>query len=139
MRIRTQFVLGFVLLAVVPLAAIVAYSYVSSQAAVRRAVAAEAAELTEEMQGRMDDVQQDLRTRVEAMGTLPFGRMMESPPEDASQDKRWLMGRMLSKLGEAAPLVESFEFIAAPFLEEEVAIPGTRIVQLLSRTDSREE
>lgn len=119
MRIRTQFVFTFVLLAVVPLAAIVAYSYLSSQAAVRRAVAAEAEGLTAEMQGRMDDVQRDLRARVERVSALPFNRMMDESAEGADDGKRWLMGRMLSELGEAAPLVESFEFVVTPSAEEE--------------------
>jgi len=53
MKIRTQLVLAFLLLAVVPLAGIVLYSYYSSLRAVRRAAETEARTLTREMDGRL--------------------------------------------------------------------------------------
>ncbi len=60
MKIRTQLNLALFLLAVVPLAGIVAYSYVSSLRAVREAVEQDAADLTREMEERLAAIGSDL-------------------------------------------------------------------------------
>jgi serine phosphatase RsbU (regulator of sigma subunit) len=109
MKIRTQLVVTFFLLAVVPLASIVAFNYISSLRAVRRAVQEESAELTLEMERRMTLVREDLALKMSRVGSLPFGRLMSKTEEEAQ--KRELMGRALNELGEAAPLVERFEFV----------------------------
>lgn len=109
MKIRTQLVLTFLLLAVVPLAALVAFNYISSKRAVRGAVEKESAELTREMERRMDLVRQELALKMSRVGSLPFSRLMSQTEQEAQ--KRELMGRALNELGEAAPLVERFEFV----------------------------
>ncbi len=114
MKIRSQLVLAFLFLAVLPLTGIVLYSYASSRRAVRQAVWAEAAQLTEEMQMRMASVQEDLKRRVERVGHLPFTKVMEMPEHEAEGERRAFMGRLLDELGEAAPLVRSFEFVPEP-------------------------
>ena len=64
MRIRSQLVIALLLLAIVPLAGIVLYSYTTSLRAVRQAVEAEAGELARDMEVRMDSVQQNLEHSV---------------------------------------------------------------------------
>ena len=54
MRVRTQLILAFLLLAVVPLTGIVFYSYLTSQRAFRQAVAAESTVLAEEIGDRLN-------------------------------------------------------------------------------------
>lgn len=114
MKIRTQLIVAFLLLAIVPLTGIVLYSFLSSRAAVRRAVEAEASVLTAEMQERMDGIESDLRRRVEKLGDLPFTTFLPVPGEKAPATTDAFFGKFLSEMGEAAPLVESFEFTPMP-------------------------
>lgn len=72
MKLRSQLILAFLLLSVVPLTGIVLYSYVSSLGAFRQAVEAEAREMTEQIGQRMAAMTADVHRRVEGLGTLPF-------------------------------------------------------------------
>ncbi len=121
MKIRTQLIIAFLLLAIVPLTGIVLYSFLSSRAAVRRAVEAEASARTAEMQERLNAVTSDLRRRVERLGDLPFTTLLRAQGEKAPAPTGAFFGRFLSEMGEAAPLVESFEFTPMP--EEPPAPP----------------
>ncbi|MFQ5351070.1 MAG: hypothetical protein ACE5EG_11555, partial [Thermoanaerobaculia bacterium] len=82
MKIRTQLVLALFLLAVVPLAGIVLYSYVSSRRAVREAVEHEAAELTREMEQRVAEIGSDLNRRVERVGAMPVWRSLAEETDE---------------------------------------------------------
>src|SRR2546426_10549509 len=72
MKLRTQLILAFLLLAVVPLGAITLYSYRSSARALRRTVETESARLAEEMNERMTFVTAGLSRRIDLLETLPF-------------------------------------------------------------------
>ena len=65
MKVRTQLVLAFLLLAVLPLMGIVLYSYSTSRRAFRQAVEAESWMLAQEMSDRLDSVRGDLSERAE--------------------------------------------------------------------------
>jgi len=56
MRLRTQLAIAFFLLAVLPLLGVTLYTWLGSQRAFRRAVAAEAGDLATEMSTRVDVV-----------------------------------------------------------------------------------
>ncbi|MCP4658134.1 MAG: HAMP domain-containing protein, partial [bacterium] len=114
MKIRTQLIVAFLLLAIVPLTGIVLYSFLSSRAAVRRAVEAEVGARTAEMRERMDAVDSDLRRRVERLGELPFTTLLRARGEKSPAPPEAFFGKFLSEMGEAAPLVESFEFTPMP-------------------------
>ena len=114
MRIRTQLILVFLLLSVLPLGGLVLYSYVTSQRALEAAAKAEADQMTAEMQSRMADVQADLGRRVERIGALPFLDLVDAGVPGAAPDRRELHQRLMAELGEVAPLVDSFEFMPAP-------------------------
>lgn len=112
MKIRTQLTAAFFLLAVLPLAGIVLYTYLSSRAAVRRTVEAEADAMTREMSTRMASVNEDLARRVERLGELPLGSRLErasTPAEVAA-----LEVEMARVMGDSAGLVRSFEFVPVP-------------------------
>ena len=109
MKIRTQLVLALFLLAVVPLAGIVLYSYVSSRQAVREAVEQDAAELTREMEERVAEIGSDLNRRFQRVGAMPVWRSLTE--EDEARDSA--VGMVLSELGEVAPLLRSLEFVPA--------------------------
>ena len=115
MKLRTQLVLAFLLLAIVPLTGIVLYSYYSSLRAVRQATETEANTLANEMNGRMAAIRTDLGHGVQRMGGLSVQALMRAaqskqPGKAADPD----LGRMVLGFGDAAPLVRSLEFIPTP-------------------------
>lgn len=68
MRIRTQLLVAFLLLSVVPLTAIVLYSYSGSARALRRASEEEGARLTRDMNSRLASVREELGAAVARTG-----------------------------------------------------------------------
>ena len=118
MKIRTQLILAFLLLAVVPLAGIVLYSYYSSLRAVRRATEAEAGTLKREMDGRLAAIKSELGRGVERMGDVPLQTVVQAArvgKPDAA------LNRMVMGFGEAAPLLDTLEFV--PMARPAAAVP----------------
>ncbi|HEX4964308.1 MAG TPA: SpoIIE family protein phosphatase [Thermoanaerobaculia bacterium] len=111
MKIRTQLILAFLLLAVVPLAGIVLYSYYSSLRAVRRAAETEVGTLRREMDGRLAAIKSELGHGVERMGDVPFQVVMRAAKEGKMDPA---LGRMVRGFGPAAPLLDSLEFVPMP-------------------------
>jgi serine phosphatase RsbU (regulator of sigma subunit) len=108
MKIRTQLILAFLLLAVVPLAGIVLYSYYSSLRAVRRATQAEAGTLKREMDGRLAAIKSELGRGVERMGDVPLQVVVQAAKEGKPDAA---LNRMVMGFGEAAPLLDTLEFV----------------------------
>ncbi len=108
MKIRTQLILAFLLLAVVPLAGIVLYSYYSSLRAVRRATEAEAGTLKREMDGRLAAIKSELGRGVERMGDVPLQVVVQAAREGKPDAA---LNRMVMGFGEAAPLLDTLEFV----------------------------
>jgi serine phosphatase RsbU (regulator of sigma subunit) len=114
MRLRNQLILAFVLLAVVPLGAITLYAYHSSTKALRNTVEAESARAAGEMESRMGTVTASLSRRIGGLEEIPFplaGKDATAPAADADPQ---MIGRLLSTLGDAASLIEAFEFHPDP-------------------------
>ncbi|MEM7357411.1 MAG: hypothetical protein AAF657_41745, partial [Acidobacteriota bacterium] len=116
MKIRTQLIVALLLLAVLPLTGLVAYNYLSSRRAVRQTVEAEAAVMTAEMESRLTSVKQDLQSRMAQLDGLSFTEWdtFSDPGDTQPTPEKALVRRWLTELGDAAPLVESFEVIPAP-------------------------
>ena len=123
MNVRTQLVLAFLLLAVLPLAGIVLFSYMTSERAFRQAVFAEITVVAEEMSDRLDGVRRDIDQRLDALARLPMRSLMATgEASEASQIYTDLMARA----GDVAELVDWFEFtpvITADEAEGEAAGP----------------
>jgi serine phosphatase RsbU (regulator of sigma subunit) len=112
MRIRTQLILAFLLLAIVPLTGIVLYSYVSSLEAVRRTAETEAGSLTREMDGRMAAIRTELGRGVERVGEIPARRLMTAAESGERGRPDPELGQLvLGGFGETAPLLRSLEFV----------------------------
>ncbi|MFP5286854.1 MAG: hypothetical protein ACLGI9_14025, partial [Thermoanaerobaculia bacterium] len=97
MKIRTQLVLAFLLLSVLPLTGIVLYSYASSQRAVRKAVEAEAEELTQEMNGRMSALCTELGRSAGRVGEIHRVSLMD---ERAAEELEREFPEVLRAMGE---------------------------------------
>lgn len=100
MRIRTQIILGAFVLAVVPLAAIVTYSYDSSRRALESAYGREAERLTRQMDRRLASIRAELDQRLAVVSALPI---------DAA-DTADVGSSIATVMGEAASFVDSIEF-----------------------------
>jgi len=70
MKLRTQIAVAFLFLAVLPLGAIVLYSYVSSERAFRQAVQSESQGLANEMKMRLASTRQQIKDRITRLGTV---------------------------------------------------------------------
>ena len=118
MKIRTQLILAFLLLAIVPLSGIVLYSYYSSLRAVRRATEAEASALSREMNGRMASIRGELGRGVERMSGVPLQDLImaaRSNKEGKSDPlASQVIGQVVQGFGEAAPFLRSIEYIPDP-------------------------
>jgi serine phosphatase RsbU (regulator of sigma subunit) len=99
MRIRTQLILAAFVLAVVPLAAIVTYSYHSSRRALENAYRREADRLTAQMDRRLGAIRAELDQRMTFVSALPL-------PSSGAPDA----GNIATAMGEAASFVDSLEF-----------------------------
>lgn len=102
MKLRTQLAVALLLLAVLPLGAIVLYSYAASEKAFRQAVWAESEILAADMETRLDSTRERIRDQVSRLGDLsamPAGGAL--PLEQVV--------RQIQKAG--IPWVESLEFI----------------------------
>ena len=99
MRIRTQIILAAFVLAVIPLAAIVTYSYHSSRRALESASRRETDRLIKQMDRRLAGIRADLDQRLAVVSALPL-------PGSSSDDG----SSIATVLGEAASFVDALEF-----------------------------
>lgn len=104
MRIRTQLILAAFVLAVIPLSAIVTYSYHSSHRALESAYRREADRLTAQMDKRLATIRKDIDQR------LLFASSLELPGQSSSTDA----GNLVTVMGDAAGLVDALEFHPLP-------------------------
>ncbi|MCH9647082.1 MAG: SpoIIE family protein phosphatase [Deltaproteobacteria bacterium] len=111
MKLRTQVLLAFSLLAILPLGIIVLYSYLSSEKAFQEAVEAEGARLAEEMGDLLGSSRQDLRTRVRALSRLPLAQLAEAGPDGLGEEGEELLLRLQLEIGPSALLLDRLEFI----------------------------
>ena len=123
MKVRTQLVVAFLLLSVVPLAALVLYSYATSQQAFRQAVESESKVLAEEMGERLASVRRDLGHRLASLAMLPVRAFVSSEEDEADPSKVYT--ELMAQMGDMSNLVESFEFTPRERTEAESA--GTAV------------
>jgi serine phosphatase RsbU (regulator of sigma subunit) len=110
-NVRTQLLIAFLVLAVLPLSGIVLYSYVSSQQAFRRAVEAEAQVLAEETGKRLGATRAELEERLAGLASLPVRSLV--PGIGAYGEASSVYADLMVRMGEATDLVESIEFAPA--------------------------
>ena len=100
MRIRSQLILAAFVLAVIPLAALVTYSYHSSRRALEKAYGAEADRVTQQMDRRLANIRADLDERLELVSALPL------PSGRTSED----VASIVTVMGDAAPFIDALDF-----------------------------
>ncbi len=110
MRLRTQLVLAFLVMAVLPLSGLTVYSYVSSQKAFRKAVQEESAETAGRMSQAMHAVSKELDERIDRLGHLPLARLLTEGNESQDADPNQIYAGVLAALGDSADFVDALEF-----------------------------
>lgn len=111
MKIRTQLVVAFFVLAILPLTGIVLYSYASSLDAVRAAVEEDGRALAVEMDERLASMRSDLSLRFANLADVPFASLLADGEGLGGEP---LADRLVSVMGDAAPLLDSLEYVPAP-------------------------
>ena len=100
MRIRTQLILATFLLAVVPLAAIVTYSYRSSRRALEAAARRATERRTRQMDNRLASIRADLDQSIELVSALPVADAASSDVDTS----------IAAAMGDVTSFVEGLEF-----------------------------
>jgi len=106
-KIRTQLVIASFLLSILPLSAIVGYSYHSSHQAVETAYRREAAMLTRQMESRLASLRTDLEQRLAEVSSLPLHDLGENT-------RAAVVTNVLAGMGDAASVVDSLEIQPTP-------------------------
>ena len=109
MRVRTQLIVAFVGLAVIPMAGLTLYSYLSSIRAFRQAVHAEAASTASQMGERMRSRTSNLNRRLHRLSQMQFDKLLG---EEASEQAPFFYDFLVRKMGSDVLLLESLEFRA---------------------------
>jgi serine phosphatase RsbU (regulator of sigma subunit) len=117
MRIRTQLILAAFVLAVVPLAAIVTYSYHSSHRALESAYRGEADRLTQQMDRRLATIRTELDQRLRFVSALPL------PNDQTGGD----VGNIVTVMGDAASFVDALDFEPTRIDEGLLAPPDPQV------------
>ena len=111
MKVRTQLLIAFLLLAVLPLTGIVLYSYLSSQGAFRRAVEAEARLLAEETGKRLGETRAELEDHLGTLASLPSPSLV--PGVGAYGEAIGVYADLMVRMGDASDLLEFIEYTPA--------------------------
>ncbi len=107
MRVRTQLIVAFVGLAVIPMAGLTLYSYVTSIRAFRQAVHAEASSTASQMGERMRSRTSTLNRRLHRLSQMQFDKLLG---EEASEQAPVLYDFLVREMGSDVSLLESLEF-----------------------------
>jgi serine phosphatase RsbU (regulator of sigma subunit) len=110
-KVRTQLLIAFLVLAVLPLSGIVLYSYLSSQQAFRRAVEAEGQVLAEETGKRLGAARAELEKRLQGLASLPTRSLV--PGVGAYGETIGVYADLMVRMGEATDLLEFIEYTPA--------------------------
>ena len=113
MNLRTKLITAFLALAILPLAGIVLFSYLSSLDAFRQAVEAETAELARDITRTMEVTRSDFRRRFSNIGSMPAREEQAEGIESA-------LGQAVSAMASSSAWIEAVRVIPEALAE----IPG---------------
>ena len=106
MKIRTQLVLACFVLSVLPLTVIVLYNHHSSKLALQSAYRQEAQRLARNMDRRLTTMRAELDERLSALSSITLAA-------DATTGERPTLETIVTAMGDAAPLIDTLEYIPA--------------------------
>ena len=110
MKLRTQLVLAFLVLAILPLSGIVLYAQLSSERAFRRVVEEEALELAGEIEGNLAEARQDLSRSWSRLANTPSFESWPEGWDDTAAFGKAIESALLG-MGDVRELVRSIEIV----------------------------
>jgi len=113
MKLRTQLILAFLLLAVIPLSGLTVYSYVTSVNAFKKAAEAEAMDFSSELERRFQRIIQVINEEVESVLKLHYDELVSSRQNQLPPETEKAVARFYQDIGSLAPYIRSLE-IAVP-------------------------
>ncbi len=113
MKLRTQLILAFILLAVVPLSGLTVYSYMTSVNAFKKAAEAEAMEFSSELERRSERIIQVINEEVDNVMRLHYNELVNSSNGQLAPSTEKAISRFYEDIGSLAPYIKSLE-IAVP-------------------------
>ncbi|HEX7182765.1 MAG TPA: SpoIIE family protein phosphatase [Thermoanaerobaculia bacterium] len=123
MKLRTQLAFAFLLLAVLPLGAIVVYSHVASERAFRQAVWAESEALAGAIETRLASTRAEIRDRITRLGDLSADESSLTPEDLARR-----FGNLELPYVESVEVVPEAEAAGEPVVHPRPsAAPGTKL------------
>ncbi len=123
MKLRTQLILAFLILAVLPLSGLTVYSYMTSVNAFKKAAAAEAMEFSSELERRSERVRQVINEEVDNVLRLHYDELVSSDYANLSPATEKAMSRFYSDMEDVAPYIKSLR-IAVPGKESSKSASG---------------
>lgn len=113
MKLRTQLILAFLLLAVVPLGGITFYSYLTSVNAFKKAAEAEATEFSSELERRFQRIAQVVNEELENVLRIHYEELVSSSAEQLPPETEKAISRFYRDIESLTPYIRSLE-IAVP-------------------------
>jgi len=117
-KLRTQLILAFLLLAVVPLGGVTLYSYLTSVDAFKKAAEAEAMEFSSELERRFQRLARVINEEVENVLRIHYEELVNSNEGQLAPETEQAMSRFYRDIGNLTPYIRSLE-IAVPEREGE--------------------
>lgn len=124
MKVRTQLILAFLLLAVVPLSGLTLYSYWTSVNAFKKAAEAEAVEFSSELERRFQRITRVINEEVENVVRLHYDELLSGESDQFSPETERAISRFHQDINSLAPYIRSLE-IAVPGEAEGESLSGT--------------
>lgn len=114
MSLRIKLLLAFLAFSVLPLSAVVFYSYTTSTRAFRKVMEAEAMAMTEEMERELGKVKQELHSQLNQFCEIPFKEITGQPSirKELGQNPDWQ--NFIKNLPANEYALEALEFIPQP-------------------------
>ena len=114
MSLRIKLLLAFLAFSVIPLSAVVFYSYTTSTRAFRKVMEAEAMAMTEEMERELGKVKQELHNQLNQFCELPFNEIKGQPSirKESRQNPDWQ--KFIKTMPANEYVLEALEFIPQP-------------------------
>jgi serine phosphatase RsbU (regulator of sigma subunit) len=113
MSVRAKLILSFLGLAVLPLATMTLYSYISSLRALRSVAEQELSALASDMGSRMESVSRDINRQIERIAGTEFRQVMAMDDKDKKAAMEALHDRLKAQMGENASFLKSLQFTQA--------------------------